>query len=70
MKKTLNIIETALQSAVLTLIVLGIMMATSSCSTERGIRIHKKGSSYSKKKVYRVSKKPHGRCVGGTCYAF
>jgi hypothetical protein len=65
MKKALNttqtIIESVLQSAVLTLIVLGFIMAITSCSTS---------SHYSKKKPYKVSNKSHGRCVGGTCYAF
>jgi hypothetical protein len=65
MKKTLNItksiIESVFQSVALTLIVLGIMMSMTSCST---------GNHYSKKKPYKVSNRPHGRCVGGTCYAF
>jgi len=65
MKKALNItqsiIESILQSAVLVLIVLGFMMAMTSCSTS---------NHYSKKNPYKVSHKSHGRCVGGTCYAF
>ena len=75
MKKALNItqtiVESVLQSAVLTLIVLGFMMAMTSCSTSRGIKMYKKnGNRYSKEKTYRVSSKSKGRCVGGTCYAF
>ena len=65
MKKALDvtqqIIISSMQAAVLTLIILGFMMAMTSCSTS---------NHYSKKKVYRVSNKSHGRCVGGTCYAF
>jgi len=65
MKKALNvtqtIIESVLQATVLTLIVLTIMMAMSSCSTS---------THYSKKNPYKVSSKSHGRCVGGTCYTF
>jgi len=65
MKKALNItqtiVESVLQSAVLTLIILAFMMAMTSCSTS---------NHYSKKKPYKVSNKSHGRCVGGTCYSF
>ena len=65
MKKALNITQTIIESiigsAVLTLIILSIMMAMTSCSTN---------SHYSKKNPYKVSNKSHGRCVGGTCYAF
>jgi hypothetical protein len=65
MKKALNItqsiIVTAMEAATLTLIVLSVMMAMTSCSTN---------SHYSKKNPYKVSNKSHGRCVGGTCYAF
>jgi hypothetical protein len=65
MKKALNItqsiIVTAMEAATLTLIVLAMMMAMTSCSTN---------SHYSKKNPYKVSNKSHGRCVGGTCYAF
>ena len=74
MKKALDITQqiiiSSLQAAVLTLIILGVMMAATSCSPSKGIKVHKKGSSYSKKNVYRVSNKSKGRCVGGTCYAF
>ena len=65
MKKALsitqNIVESVLQATVLTLIVLGFMMAMTSCSST-----HK---NHSGKKSYHMTKK-HGRCVGGTCYAF
>jgi hypothetical protein len=75
MKKTLNatqsIIESILGSAVLTLIVLSIVMALSSCSTSRGIKVYKKeGNRYNREKPYRVNNRAHGRCVGGTCYTF
>lgn len=65
MKKALNftqhLVVSTFQAVTATLIILAIMMAMTSCSTS---------THYSKKKPYRVSNKPHGRCVGGTCYAF
>ena len=65
MKKALNftqqVIESIIGAAVLTLIILAVMMAMTSCSST-----HK---NYSGKKTYHMTKK-HGRCVGGTCYAF
>jgi Pyruvate/2-oxoacid:ferredoxin oxidoreductase gamma subunit len=69
MKKALNItqtiIESVLQSAVLTLIVLGFMMAMTSCSGQK--QYVKKKNDWMTKKKYDTAKH-NKKCRSYTCY--